>query len=75
MVYKLVRCESKDFKGKNRWKQMARTFLFFGATHCDMPRFRRACPAPAWAKVEVLFIRHTDIQLSKSNAAGFDYPT
>jgi hypothetical protein len=54
----------------------ANIFVFW----CDtlrhgMPRFRRACPAPAWAKVEVVFIRHADIQLSKSNTAGSDYPT
>jgi len=53
MVYKLLHCEPKGFKSKNRWKQKARTFLFFGSTHCDVPRFRRACPAQAWAKAEV----------------------
>jgi hypothetical protein len=36
MVYKLLHCEPKDFKGKTRWKQKARDFfLFFSAINRD----------------------------------------
>jgi hypothetical protein len=77
MVYKLLHRESKDFKGKNRWKQMARTFLFFGATHYETAcrDFDGLVPPPRGRRSKCLLIRHTDIQLSKSNAIGFDYPT
>jgi len=77
MVYNLLHCEPKDFKGKNRWKQKARTFLFFGATHCDMAcrDFDRIVPPQRGRRWKSLLIRHADFQLSKSNAAGSDYPT
>jgi hypothetical protein len=78
MVYNLLHCEPKDFKGKNRWKQKARTFLFFGATHYDMAfrDFDGLVPPQHGGRWKSLLIRPAaDIHLSKSNAAGSEYPT